>query len=189
MRIFIAVELSESIRTTIVQIQDKLRGTEDKIKWVDPSLIHLTLKFLGEVRKERVGAIIEVTQKIAQKFSPFFMEVKGVGVFPGLSSPRVIWLGVGSGSTNLQKLNSELENHLAKDGFSKEKKKWTPHLTLGRVKSLVEPQKLSNLILGEKEIVAGEMQVREISVIESHLAPRGPIYNVLEGIRLKRNSR
>ncbi len=187
MRVFIAVEISESIRSTIVQIQGKLRGTEDKIKWVNPSLIHLTLKFLGEVRKERLGAVIEVVQKIAPKFSPFFMEVKGVGAFPTSSSPRVMWLGVGRGSTNLQRLASELENHLAKDGFSKEKKKWTPHLTLGRVKSLVEPQKLSGLILGEKEVVAGEMEVKEISVIESRLTPSGPIYTVLERTRLKGN--
>ena len=187
MRVFIAVELSESIRTTLVQIQGKLRGTGDKIKWVDPSLIHLTLKFLGEIKKEKLEAVIEVTQKIARKFSPFFMEVKGVGAFPPVSSPRVIWLGVDRGSTTLQKLASELENHLAKDGFSKEKKKWTPHLTLGRVKSLVEPQKLSGLILGEKEVVAGEMEVKEISVIESRLTPTGPIYTVLERIRLKGN--
>ena len=187
MRVFIAVELSESIRTTIVQIQGKLRGTEDKIKWVDPSLIHLTLKFLGEIKKEKLAPVIEVTQKIAQKFSPFLMEVKGVGAFPSLSSPRVIWLGVDTGSTNLEKLASELENHLAKNGFSKEKKKWTPHLTLGRVKSLVEPRKLSGLILREKEVVGGKMEVREISVIESRLTPSGPIYTVLERINLKGN--
>lgn len=187
MRVFIAVELSESIRKTVVQIQGKLGRTEDKIKWVDPSLIHLTLKFLGEIKKEKLGAVIKVTQKIAQKFSPFSMGAKGVGAFPSLSSPRVIWLGVDRGSTNLQRLASELENHLAKDGFSKEKKKWTPHLTLGRVKSLVEPQKLSGLILGEKEVVAGEMQVKEISVIESRLTPSGPIYTALERIRLKGN--
>lgn len=81
MRVFIAVEISESIRSTIVQIQGKLGRTEDKIKWVDPPLIHLTLKFLGEVRKERLGAVIEVAQKIAPKFSPFFMEVKRVVLF------------------------------------------------------------------------------------------------------------
>ena len=188
MRVFIAVELSKSIRTTIVQIQGRLRGTEDKIKWVDPPLIHLTLKFLGEIKKERLGTVIEVARKIAQKFSLFSMEVKGVGAFPNLFSPRVIWLGVDRGSTNLQKLASELENHLAKDGFSKEKKKWTPHLTLGRVKSLIEPRKLSGLILREKEVMAGEMGVREISVIESRLTPRGPIYTVLERIALKGNS-
>jgi 2'-5' RNA ligase len=187
MRVFIAVELSESIRTAVVQIQSRLKGTEDKIKWVDPSLTHFTLKFLGEIKKERLGAVIELTQKIAQKFSPFLIEVKGVGAFPSLSSPRVIWLGVDRGSTNLEKLASELDNHLAKDGFSKEKKKWTPHLTLGRVKSLVEPGKLSGLILGEKEIVAGKMEVREIRVIESRLTPSGPIYTVLERIKLAGN--
>ncbi|MFQ5835573.1 MAG: RNA 2',3'-cyclic phosphodiesterase [bacterium] len=188
MRVFIAVELAESIRTRIVQIQSKLRGTEDKIKWVDPSLIHLTLKFLGEIKKEKLGAVIKVTQKIAQKFSPFSMGAKGVGAFPSFSSPRVIWLGVGSGSTTLQKLAGELENHLAKNGFSEEKKKWTPHLTLGRVKSLIEQRKLSGLILREKEVVAGKMEVKEISVIESRLTPSGPIYTVLERITLKGNS-
>lgn len=186
MRVFIAVEISESIRSTIAQIQGKLGRTEDKIKWVDPPLIHLTLKFLGEVRKEKLEAVTEVTQKIARKFSPFFMEVKGVGAFPTPSSPRVIWLGVDRGSTTLQKLASELENHLAKHGFSKERK-WTPHLTLGRVKSLVESQKLSGLILREKEVRGGKMEVREISVIESRLTPSGPIYTVLERIRLKGN--
>ena len=187
MRVFIAVELSESIRSAIVQVQSRLRGTEDKIKWADPSLTHVTLKFLGEIKKEKLGAVTEVTQKIAQKFSPFLIQIKGAGAFPTLSSPRVIWLGVDRGGTNLEKIASELENHLAKNGFSKEKRKWTPHLTLGRVKLLVEPEKLSGLILGAKEVVAGEMDVREISVIESRLTPSGPIYTILERIRLKGN--
>lgn len=187
MRVFIAIELSESIRSMVVQIQGRLRGTEDRIKWVDPSLIHLTLKFLGEIEKERLGAVTEATQKIAQKFSLFLIKVKRVGAFPTLSSPRVIWLGVDRGSTTLKKLASELENDLAKSGFSKEKRKWSPHLTLGRVKSLVEPRKLSDLILREKEVAAGEMEVREISIIESRLTPSGPIYTVLERIKLAGN--
>lgn len=188
MRVFIAVELTESIREELAQLQERLRGTGDKIKWVDSSLIHLTLKFLGEIREEELKKVLWASREVAAKFSSFPIKIKGTGVFPDSPSPRVIWVGIEGGENNLETLVKQLEKELARQGFAKERRKWIPHLTLGRVKVLKKKGKLRGLVLSHKGIEAGEMEIRNISVIESRLTPKGPIYTLLERIPLKETS-
>ncbi len=189
MRVFIAVELTESIKEELAQLQESLRGTGDKIKWVDSSLVHLTLKFLGEIKEEGLKKVLWASREVAAKFSSFKIKIKGTGVFPDSPSPRVIWVGIEGGENNLETLARQLEEELARQGFAKERRKWVPHLTLGRVKVLKKKGKLRELVLKYKGIERGEMEVRSISVIESRLTPKGPIYTLLERIPLVRRQR
>lgn len=189
MRVFIAVELTESIKEELAQLQESLRGTGDKIKWVNSSLIHLTLKFLGEIREEGLKKVLQASREVAAKFSSFKIKIKGTGVFPDSPSPRVIWVGIEGGENNLETLARQLEEELARQGFAKERRKWVPHLTLGRVKVLKKKGKLRELVLKYKGIEGGEMEIRNISVIESRLTPKGPIYTLLERIPLIRRQR
>jgi len=184
MRVFIAVELTESIKEELAQLQESLRGTGDKIKWVDSSLIHLTLKFLGEIREEGLKKVLQASREVAAKFASFKIKIKGTGVFPDSPSPRVIWVGIEGGENNLETLARQLEEELARQGFVKERRKWVPHLTLGRVKVLKKKGKLRDLVLKYKGIEGGEMEIRNISVIESRLTPKGSIYTLLERIPL-----
>ena len=179
MRLFIAIELSEDIRGEIAQIQDRLKATPDKIKWVNPASIHLTLKFLGEVREETVEKILQVIEQITGKVSSFTLKIEGTGAFPNLASPRVIWIGV-KDIPSLSWLATELENALEKEGFSREKRKWMPHLTVGRVKVLEEKDKLRELILKEKRSKIGQMEVKYVTLMQSHLTPKGPIYTPIK---------
>jgi len=181
MRIFIAVELPDSVREKLAELQEKLKVTEDKVRWVKPSLIHLTMKFLGEVKEKELEKAIQITGNIATRFSVFKIKIGKIGMFPS-SSPRVIWAGVNEGKDILEALAEELERGLSKEGFARERKKWTPHLTLGRVKILKEREKLKNLILSYEEAEGGEARVRELSVIQSYLTREGPIYTVLKRI-------
>ena len=186
MRVFIAVELTESIKGKIAGLQEGLKGTPDKIKWVDPSLNHLTLKFLGEIKEEGLKKVLWVSREVAAGFSFFRIKIKGTGVFPDSPSPRVVWVGVEEGGNKLKALVNQLEKELVRQGFAEEKREWIPHLTLGRVKVLKEKGKLRDIVLSHKGIEAGEMEVKSIGVIESRLTPEGPIYTLLERIPLVR---
>jgi len=184
MRLFIAVEFPEYIREEIARVQNRMKKTQDKIKWVDPTSIHITLKFLGEVREERIEKILEVIEQTTGKVSPFTIEIEGTGAFPNITSPRVIWIGV-KNVPSLDWLVTELESALEKEGFPREKRKWVPHLTVGRVKFLKERNKLRELILREKGSKIGKMEVKYVTLMQSYLTPKGPIYTPIKKFLLK----
>lgn len=185
MRVFIAIELESSIKEKIARIQTRLRVIQDKIKWVESSSVHLTLKFLGEIEEEKLEKVHQITRELGERVSPFKIEVKGMGVFPGFSSPRVIWIGARDTSGELEKLAAWLEEALAREGFVREKRKWKAHLTLGRVKSLKERERLRELIQKEMETDAGKMEVKDITVMRSQLTPKGSTHTSLGKIYLK----
>jgi 2'-5' RNA ligase len=185
MRIFIAIELPSLVKEELARIQERLKGTRDKIKWVDSSLIHLTLKWVGEIEEKDLEKVVEAAKRVASKFSPFNLEVKGMGAFPSFLSPRVIWIGVNEGKEAVEDLAREIHQELGKEGFSSENKKWVPHLTLGRVKLLLERGKLAEIIQGEKDAKAGRVRVESLSVVRSRLTPQGPIYTTLKRISLR----
>ena len=180
MRIFIAVEIPEAIKEKISYIEQELKGEVEKIKWVNPELVHFTLKFLGEISEEGLRKVKEITLQIARKYSPFTLNIEGMGVFPGYSSPRVIWIGVDEGKEMIGKLAEKLDKELGKVGFVREKREWVPHLTVGRVKFLREKEKLKELIYSREKIEVGKMKVENLSIIQSHLSPKGPIYKTIE---------
>jgi len=183
MRIFIAVELPESVRERLGQLQGKLKGTEDRIRWVDPSLIHLTMKFLGEIKEKNLEKVIQIAQNVAGRFSVFKLRIGEIGVFPDFSSPRVIWVRIEEGKDKLETLAAELEEKLGQEGFSRSSRKWTSHLTLARVKVLKDRERLKALIWQYcKEVKRIEVKVKSLSVIKSELTPQGSIYTVLERI-------
>lgn len=179
MRIFIAVEIPGPVKEKISHIQQELKGEVEKIKWVNPELLHFTLKFLGEISEEGLKKVKEITLQIARESKSFTLNIKGMGVFPSYSSPRVIWIGVDEGKEAIGKLAKKLDEELSKEGFIKEKREWIPHLTIGRVKFLREKEKLKELIHSREEIEIGEVKVENLSVIQSYLTPKCSIYKTL----------
>lgn len=184
MRVFIAVELPEEVKKEIARIQSKMTDTANKIKWVNSASMHLTLKFLGEVEKKKLNNVFDATQKITAEFDPFFMEIKGAGAFPHVSSPRVIWMGIEKGSSELTRIAGELEEKLLEYGFPREKKRWTPHITLGRIKQLRDKQLIKKLVDREKQTSGGKMRVEDITVMQSRLTPKGAVYTSLKRFSL-----
>lgn len=181
-RTFIAIELSDEIHQKIKEIQSEIRSSiQSRISWSKPENIHLTLKFLGDVSLDKIESIKKNLKKVGRMHSPFEMSFGGIGTFPNFRRPRVIWLGVDRGAEQVIKIVSSIEMAMKKLGFQPERRKFTPHLTLGRVK-----QRGVNLKKIEPDLKKYDkpnipiVQVDRLALIKSELYPSGAIYTALE---------
>ncbi|MEW6103477.1 MAG: RNA 2',3'-cyclic phosphodiesterase [bacterium] len=178
MRLFIAVELEEKIKNAISLAIKKIKIDVLKPKWVNPENCHITLKFLGEVEEKRLPEILDVLKDEALKHKPFIISFGEIGAFPKIDYPRVIWIGIEKGRDFLLQIANFLEDSLFKIGFEKEKRGFSAHLTLARIKEPFKTNCLSPYI--SKRFISDEMPVKEISLIESKLTPKGSIYTTIK---------
>lgn len=184
-RTFIAIKLTPEIISNISGVQEELKKSVIEVKWVKPENIHLTLKFLGHITPEELEKVKLATRETLKPFAPFEVSVSGLGAFPKIEYPRVIWVGIDKGKKELTKIASRIEENLAKIGFAKEKRGFSPHLTLGRIKSLKGGERLIETFTKLKASNLGSMRVTKISIMKSELKPLGPVYTSLEEIDLK----
>jgi len=182
-RTFIAIEISDAVRQKIADVQAELKKENERISWTRPENIHVTLKFLGDVEENKIDGIAGVVQKIAENIQSFTVKVKTLGAFSNLRRARVLWVGLENVSAELTQIAEQLEPGLSQLGFPKEERKFSPHLTIGRVKSA-----LSNRFVEKFQryvFEGGEFKVDEIIVMKSDLHPSGAIYTRLRKVRLK----
>jgi len=186
-RVFIAAGLSDNMRQWLRKARALLeeRMPSGCVRWTDPNGIHITVKFLGEIPARRAGEIPAVMDKAAQGLKPFTLAVEGLGCFPTTARPRVIWAGVRREPV-LFDLQARLEDDLERIGFPRERRAFSPHLTLGRVKEGVPDSRLAEigraLETASVESAAG-MDVLEICLFKSVLRPGGAEYAVLHRAR------
>jgi 2'-5' RNA ligase len=133
-RLFIAIELPEELKKKLYDFEAELKNQDDKISWVAPQNIHLTLKFLGNVPQEKIDLIKKEMIVISSAFKVFSAVIKGVGLFPEDKKPYVVWVGVAEGLETLSKIYDILENRLMSLSFEKDERRYQPHFTLGRIK-------------------------------------------------------
>ena len=180
MRTFIAIEIGDKVAANIGSLQgeisDCLVGKNPGIKWVDPNLIHLTLKFLGDVEEDQIEDINEIAAQIAENFNKFTIEVKKVSSFG--RPPRVVWLGINV-SDILGRLQSRVDSRLTKAGFEPDEKKFVGHLTICRVKDFAVGKQIKRIIKAYEGFSAGKIQVKSICVYKSELTKAGPEYTLL----------
>ena len=182
-RAFIAVELPPAAREAVEGVVRDLRSrTGDGVRWVRPEGVHLTLKFLGDIDAGSVPTISEALDRCAASAAPFDLFLEGVGVFPNARRPRVIWIGLGGALEPLLALQQSVERELEELGFASERRPFTPHLTLGRVRDGVR----ASQVRGVSEAIAAttverraELPVREVSLMQSDLRPSGAVYTRL----------
>ena len=185
MRTFIAIDLDKEIKDALFALIDKLRERSQNIRWVRREAMHLTLKFLGEINKEKISEIENTLGKVVRNYQPFFLKIKGTGYFPPKKkNPRVLWTGVEADEV-LTSLQQTLERELQKIGFPEEKREFHPHLTLGRVKMPSSIQETVSELERHQESVFGEMTVNKITFFQSILKPSGAEYNALSEYQLK----
>ena len=186
MRTFIAVELDKNIKEALSKIQLELEKADADAKWVSAQNIHLTLKFLGEVKEEKIPKIIQCLKETADATADFQIEIRGAGAFPGAKSPRVIWAGISKGKEELLRLAGLIEDGLVKLKFPKEERKLCAHITIGRVKSPKNKDALSKAI-AQLQLSPLLQQVKSITLFKSTLTPKGPLYEKLSEEKLKKS--
>lgn len=175
MRSFISIELPEEARAALSRVQKEFEKCRPDIKWVKPGNIHLTLKFLGNIEEKIAENITGIMKKICIRFPPFILTIQGVGMFPNVRSPRVLWVGL-DGNDVLAALQGEIEDGLEALGFKIEKRKFTPHLTLGRFRSSIGKDCLRKVMEGQAKNKFGTIKVLSITLMRSDLHPGGARY-------------
>jgi len=182
-RSFLAIRLPEPIHKELKSIQERLKETDTKVKWVTPHNIHLTLKFLGNIESRDVERIDGMVSKIVAKESHLILRAEGVGAFPHIRSPRVIWVGISGEVDRLRDIHRRMEGELETIGFRPEERTFSPHLTIGRVKTKVHKTLLDRLV-ALKDYLSQPFKVGEIILFKSDLYPHGPIYTPLKTMPL-----
>ena len=183
-RSFLAIELPKSILKKIEEVQGDLRSTHADVRWGNPEKIHLTLKFFGNIEESRIDPIFKSIEEVMQNTLPFSLKVRGVGAFPQLKNPRVIWMGLVDGREILTSFRKQIESQLGKIGFQPEDRPFHPHLTLGRMKSSRGKEELVGRMERHKEEEFGDLQVERVVLFKSDLRPSGPIYTPLKEMKL-----
>lgn len=191
MRAFIAIELPKEIKTILTKTQEKLKSSEADIKWVEPENIHLTLKFLGEINEEQLNKITKIITNIASSKEPFHINLSCIGAFPDIKYPRVIWAGSDKSEFELKTIVKELENKIQKIGIPKEGRAFSSHITLGRVRSGLNKDKLKQKLEElSKVAIAGEtaeFEANKITLFKSTITSKGPVYEAIHRASLKIN--
>jgi RNA 2',3'-cyclic 3'-phosphodiesterase len=187
-RSFIAVELPDDIKRELKKIVSILRtGSSVPVKWVETENIHLTLKFLGDIDADRVDEILNSTKKATAGTPPIGLQVKGLGVFPNPKRAQVVWAGLSGDLEVLDHLQQNIELEMKKLGFDREMRKFSPHLTLARVRDNItsnEREHLGNLVTGTS-FNAGTIQVDSVNLMKSLLTRQGAVYSRLGSIVLQ----
>ena len=185
-RTFIAVELNKAIQHRIATLRDQLHSTGTEIKWVEPDNLHLTLFFLGDVDERDIPSVCDAVDREVSKSTSFEMSVERVGSFPNHYRPRVLWVGIVEGARELSSLHERLEPCLLKLGcYRREDRKFTPHVTIGRIRSDHRQQGLAKELAKYNSWQGGQTSVQELLIMRSELTPRGPSYSVLGRARLQ----
>ncbi len=184
-RTFIAIELNEGIHSELASLQSLLKRSNADVKWMQPESIHLTLKFFGNIDARKINEIEKILNETAASAEPFVLTLKGIGAFPKLDYPQVIWVGVENGAVQSQQLAKMLEEKLEKIGIPREGREFHPHLTLGRVKSLKNKDNLKEIIEATKFEPGSTVDVNHLTLFKSELTREGSIYTPLFIARMK----
>ena len=183
-RTFIAVKLPETVLAAIAGVQERLAAHGFNVRWVTTGNIHLTLKFLGEVDEDELDGIAAVLTEAVHGFAPLRLAAAGVGVFPSANRARVIWVGLSGQLSQLAALQRSIEDRLATIGYPHEKRPFTGHLTLGRVKGPIAAFRLTAAMDAFRDFASETFEVDRVVLFKSDLRPTGAMYTELRQVTL-----
>lgn len=186
LRAFIAIELPDTVRATLRQVQNRFQAYRFKIRWVKAENIHLTLKFLGNIGIDAVEKVHQAITEETENRDPFNLQTKGVGVFPGVKRPKVLWAGLSGNIEHLASLQQAVDGRLAKIGFAREQRKFKGHLTLGRIKGRVNPRQLVDAMEQIGGFESDPFSVNRVVLFQSRLKSSGAEYTPLHAVKLQR---
>ncbi len=179
-RCFIAVSLPDQTKKWLSSCQRQLQDTKMNASWPKPATLHLTLKFLGLTPIDRIREIKSCMTRITARMHPFCLYASGLGVFPSVKRARTLWAGIRGQTDHLEKLAKDLDHELLNAvGLKTEKGRFSPHLTLARVKHPLSPKKVISLMQDFEKLRSDEFHVMKIDLIKSTLTRHGAIHEIL----------
>ena len=182
-RAFLAVSLDAPVKSALADIVCQVRGTGAAgVALVRPDSIHLTLKFLGDISKAQVDTVERAVTVVVSGIPELSLSLGRPGVFPSSRSPRVLWVGLDGDLDGLADLQQSVEQATAALGFARERRRFSPHLTIGRVRDGARPEQTRSAIeglLAAKVPAAVRLDVRSVDLVRSILLPSGAIYERL----------
>jgi 2'-5' RNA ligase len=185
-RAFIAVDLSAEVRAAVVAAQTVLREAAPRadVRWAETEKLHLTIKFLGEVAEAKLDAVVAALAETAARHRPFWLAAGGVGGYPSLGRPRVIWAGLASGHREIGLLAADVERTVEPLGFPREARPFSGHVTLGRVRSPRGVSRVTKVAADIADRAFGQWQVGEMVLYRSHLRKTGSVYEPIARFEL-----
>jgi 2'-5' RNA ligase len=181
LRCFIAVRIPAPVRKAIAEVMDTLKKSGADVKWVPEENIHITLKFLGSTDEAIIGEIKESLHRSVAAYRPFSIRIAGTGYFPAGRRPRVVWIGIDDAGA-LPDLQGDIEKEMVTFGYEEERRPFSPHLTIGRVRSDKGMTEMLKRLDTFRETAFGEVEIREITLMKSELRPAGAEYSSLAEI-------
>ena len=182
-RLFLAIDLADAVLAKLRDAIEELRPAFPGARWCRRQAMHLTLKFFGTLPLKCASGIGGVVKTVLESHEPFAFEVKGLGGFPSLENPRVIWAGTGDGRSAIERLASELFEKLEMRGFGARDRRFVPHVTLARMKRKSRPRdeelERAVSVFGSRSF--GATEVERVVLYSSELARTGPVYTVVDG--------
>jgi RNA 2',3'-cyclic 3'-phosphodiesterase len=188
LRAFVAAELPEDLLKAVDAVQADLRRRGVRVRWTRPENVHLTLKFLGDLPAVRVADVTDAMRSAAAGHDAFRLAAAGIGVFPGLRRPRVLWAGLSGAVAALERLQQALDDRLAAAGIPREARGFHGHLTLGRFGEGAAAGPVADALSVYAAQGFGSFEVRELVLFQSDLRPRGPVYTALARAPLRGTS-
>jgi 2'-5' RNA ligase len=184
MRLFVAIELDDTIRSALKSAQVELGARCAGVRWLPAHQLHLTAKFLGEVRDTDVSDVSEAVARSAAEAESFDMNIEGCGCFPKRGPARIVWAGANEVSGNLLKCIEALESEMEQVGFTREQRSFSPHITIGRVREDRSGGRIRAAADG-LTLDAGIQAVASLTLMSSVLSPKGPTYAVVSRTSFK----
>lgn len=184
-RCFIAIELPDSIQEIFEEIQTTLRSRISHASWTKLGNFHLTLKFLGDVKQNRISEIGNTIEYISKKYEPFPLNFGGIGAFPNIPRPRVLWIGLKQGTLTTTELGQEINTEMIHLGFKNESR-FHPHVTLARIRNPVNFSGFKDLFEKYDTLQNSKLTVNEIVLVKSKLHPSGAVYTPIKKFQLSR---
>lgn len=188
MRCFLAIELPQAVHDRLAELQKRLAVLDRLVRWTRVEQIHLTLKFLGDVPDRQAAAVCVAARKVAERFEPFDLDIRGTGCFPLGGPARIVWAGLADPPASLLECQEACEETYAALGFKPEKRMFKPHLTIGRVRDGADSRQVRAAVQAQADFAAGRCRVTELVMFQSVLRPSGPIYTAIARAPLSRRA-
>jgi 2'-5' RNA ligase len=185
MRLFVAITLDETVRSVLARFQEGLKAGCPGVRWVAPALFHLTAKFMGEVDDRRVAEVSQAVERAAASVEPFGFELTGCGCFPRRGGVRVIWVGTEEPTGRLAACVEAIEKEMEAIGFDRERRPFSAHLTLGRVREDRSGGRIRDHV-ASCSFAPTPQSVESLTLMSSVLSPKGPTYTPVGVFQLGR---